>query len=70
MLTLLAVEAEKWGTPLNEMEKKLLATEAKASKPIPELFRIRVRDLILRILEREETEGIANDPMSFSGSVE
>jgi|HubBroStandDraft_6_1064221.scaffolds.fasta_scaffold840443_1 hypothetical protein len=68
MIVLLSREADRHGTPLNETEKKLLASESARGEPFPEDLRLRSHKLIEEILEREKTTDIKNDPKSFLAS--
>lgn len=67
MVTLLSEEADKQGTPLNEMEKEILASEL--GRAIPEDLRMRSCKLIEKIIEREKSTD-NNDPKSFIASFE
>jgi len=68
MVELLSQEADRHGTPLNDMEKKMLASES--GRGVPEDLRIRSHKLIEEILEREKSTDIKDDPKSFLASFE
>lgn len=70
MVVLLSQEADRHGTPLNETEKKILASESARGEPFSEDLRIRLHKLIGEILEREKVTDIKNDPKSFLASFE
>lgn len=70
MIVLLSQEADRHGTPLNETEKKMLASESARGDPFPEDLKLRSHKLIGKILEREKTTDIKNDPKSFLASFE
>ena len=53
MIELLSQEADRHGTPLNETEKKMLASESGRREPFPEDLRMRLHKLIGEILERD-----------------
>jgi hypothetical protein len=70
MIELLSQEADRHGTPLNETEKKMLASESSRRESIPEDLRMRLHKSIGEILEREKAKDIKNDPKSFLASFE
>jgi hypothetical protein len=72
MVALLSKEAESGGTPLNEADKKILASEAMPARPVPEELRVRATRLIEQILEKEKAQlgDAEGDPKSFGRSLE
>ena len=72
MVTLLSHEAEIAGTPLSEADKKVLATEATPTTPVPRELRARATRLIEQIVEKETAQlgDAEGDPKSFGRSLE
>jgi hypothetical protein len=66
MVELLSVEAEKYGIPLTERDREILAN----SEPMPETLQQQAKELITRIYECESLDEWERDPKCFSCSLQ
>ena len=69
MVQLLAIEAEKIGIPLSDVEKELLLDETPDQETLPQELREKAKGLIAKILETESGE-FDRDPKSFLDSLQ
>jgi len=67
MLTLIAAEAERSGTPLNEDEKQMLLAHWDPETLVPEDFRTKAKKLIEQTFNYEAAP---DNPLSLGNSVE
>jgi hypothetical protein len=70
MLLALSAEAEAAGTPLSDIERKMLAAEAAPERRIPDDLKERVNPLISTILQRERTVDPGTISIGFGDALE
>jgi len=70
MVDLLANEAIKTGTPLSDLDRKILSNESSAVEPMPEALRQRAKLLIAQIFEAEPRDDLERTPKDFGSSLE
>jgi len=70
LVNLLANEAIKAGSPLSDIDRKILREENPDSDAIPEELRQRAKDLIARVFEAESWDDMERDPKDFGSSLE
>jgi len=70
LVNLLANDASKEGSPLSDLDRKILAEENPDNEPIPGELRARAKQLIARFFEAEPWDDLERDPKSFVSSLE
>jgi hypothetical protein len=70
MVNLLSDMAMKAGTPLSDLDRKILGEENPDNEAIPEGLRQRAKQLIVRIFEGEPWDDLERDPKDFGSSLE
>lgn len=70
MVNLLSDAATKAGTPLSDLDRKILNEESSALGPMPDDLRQRVKKLIAQIFETEPWDEMERSPKDLGNSLE